>query len=108
MKNFKLLVKDINNNILHEPEFKTRLEAEEMQALILEKNEWNFPEGFTTEIQDNTASIEAEKTKAAQKQKDRGDRVTSLKTIDWSKVNSITEIKAILKALVDDNLKDEQ
>lgn len=43
MKNFKLIVKDQNNKILHEPEFDTALELEQHKGLILDKNEWNFP-----------------------------------------------------------------
>lgn len=151
MKNFKLICKDINGKT-HEPEFDTRLEAEEMQARILDKNEWNFatkevlvpswqetipakpevlddfgnvlepaiPEHIivhpdelkqvpdaTFEIIDNTIANEAEKAKETQKKSDRNDRVVNLKAIDWSKNLSNVQMQTILKALVEDNLKDE-
>lgn len=57
---------------------------------------------------DITAQVEAEKTKKDRMKKDRDDRVTNLKSIDWNAVNTNAELKAIVKHLVDDNLKDEQ
>jgi hypothetical protein len=40
---FKLIVKDLQNNILHEPTFASLEEAEAMKSDILVFNDWNFP-----------------------------------------------------------------
>ena len=61
---------------------------------------------FTTE--DKTAEYEQEKQKKDKKKKDREDRVMSLKNIDWTKVDKIADLKQIVKALVNESLKDEE
>lgn len=67
-----------------------------------------IPAQFEVVIEDITAQVEAEKTKEKAKKDARVLRITNLKAINWAQVNSIAEIKEIVKHLVDENLKDEQ
>lgn len=57
---------------------------------------------------DMTKEIEAEKTKKEKKKKYREDRVLNLKKIVWKDVKTIAELKDIVKALVDETLKDDE
>lgn len=66
-----------------------------------------IPAQYSVATEDITAQVEAEKAKEAQKKADRSNRVVNLKSIDWSKNLSNVQMQAILKALVEDNLKDE-
>jgi hypothetical protein len=152
MKNFKLIVKH-QGIIKHEPEFDTLEEMQAHQALILEKNEWNFPtkevvipawqetipakpevldaEGNVLEPAvpeyvvvhpeeikqvpdvefetiDNTAANESENVKKEKKHKDRGDRITEFKAIDWSKNLTQKQLQDIVKQLVKEAIKDDE
>lgn len=60
---------------------------------------------FTTE--DKTSEVEAEKQKKDKKKKDREDRVSSLKSIDWKNINTVQELKQIVKSLYEEALKDD-
>jgi len=60
---------------------------------------------FTTE--DKTSEIEAEKAKKEKKKKDRESRVTELKKIDWKNINTVQELKQIVKSLYEEALKDD-
>lgn len=96
----KWLTKELANNSFGLPE---REKLDEMGKPTGEI----IPAEFTYEIEDITLEIEAEKAKIENKKKDRKDRITSLKALDWSKIDTIAKLKAIVKMLVDDSLKDE-
>lgn len=51
--------------------------------------------------------IEAEKNKDLAKAQSRKDRMIALKAIAWPTVDTVAELKAIVKTLVDETLKDE-
>lgn len=67
-----------------------------------------IPAEFTYEIQDKTAEIEAEKAKRETKKVDRLSRVDQFKKIDWNTIDTIAELKGIVKALVKEAIKDEE
>lgn len=67
-----------------------------------------FPATVSFTIEDKSAEVEAEKQKKEKKKKDREDRVMSLKNIDWTKVDKIADLKVIVKALVNESLKDDE
>lgn len=67
-----------------------------------------IPAQYLVSTEDITAQVEAEKAKKDKKQKDRGDRVTSLKAIDLTKNLSATQVETIVKLLVIELLKDEE
>ena len=66
-----------------------------------------IPCEYTWVIEDHTAEESAKKTAHEAKVAARFDRVTNLKSIDWTKIDTIAELKAITKHLVNEVLKDE-
>lgn len=103
MKPFKLTVKDIQGNILHNPEFDTLEEAQAMKERIEQLNEWNFPEGFVVSIEDNTPKIEAEnQVKAAKLAK-----IQAVKALNLDAITTVAQCKAALKVMAAMLLKDE-
>ncbi|XGC82048.1 hypothetical protein ACES2L_06065 [Bdellovibrio bacteriovorus] len=54
---FKVVVKNLDGVVLHAPAFELESEAVAHKNLILEKNEWNFPEGFTVDVEDITEAV---------------------------------------------------
>lgn len=63
---------------------------------------------YIVEILDITAEVEAERTKKKTKHADRLSRIEQLKAIDWAKVNTVAELKNIVKLLAKEAIKDEE
>lgn len=68
---------------------------------------YKIPAEYTVEIEDITQEIEEKKSKEEKRKKDRRDRFDQLKKLDWSKIDTIAELKAVVKALTKEALKDE-
>lgn len=84
-------------------------EVQDEQGNIVEPAEYVEHESeYEIIIEDKTAEVEAEKQKKEKKKKDREERVMSLKNIDWTKVDKIADLKQIVKALVNESLKDDE
>lgn len=66
------------------------------------------PSEFTYEIQDKTAEVETERIKKETKKADRLSRVDLFKKIDWATVDTIAELKVIVRALVKEVTKDDE
>jgi hypothetical protein len=67
-----------------------------------------IPAEFTYEIQDKTAEVKAEKTKQDNKKSDRFSRVDQFKKIDWNAIDTIAELKVIVRSLVKEAIKDDE
>ena len=67
-----------------------------------------LPPDYTFEIEDITQEVKDKKDKEDKKIKDRKDRVVALAAIDWAKVTTIAQLKAIVKLLTEETLKDEE
>lgn len=88
---YKLTVKDLQGNILHEPTLETQIEALTMKSEIESFHNYNFPAhedeqgnlvaDFTVEIVDITAQVEQEKINA--------EALAYLASTDWLVVRSI-------------------
>lgn len=74
---------------------------------IIEAVYETIPAEYTVEIEDITQEIEEKKSKEEKRKKDRRDRFDQLKKLDWSKIDTIAELKAVVKALTEEALKDE-
>lgn len=79
--------------------------------LEIEKTRIYWDEKFTVTITDldpvDEVSEAIIKEKRDKKQKEREDRVISLKAIDWSLINNFNDAKPILKELVKEFLREE-
>jgi hypothetical protein len=67
-----------------------------------------IPAQYTYEIQDKTAEYEAEKAKREAKKSDRISRVDQFKKIDWNTIDTIAELKTIVRSLVKEAIKDDE
>lgn len=67
-----------------------------------------IPAEFTYEIEDKTAEVQAEKLKQDTKKADRFSRVDLFKKIDWNTIDTIAELKVIVRALVKEVTKDDE
>lgn len=63
---------------------------------------------YTVEILDITAEVEAEKTKRETKKLDRVSRIDQLKAINWVEIDTVKELKEIVKLLAKEAIKDEE
>jgi hypothetical protein len=59
------------------------------------------------EVVDNTAMIADKEAKTVDREKKYQARLTNVKNIDWSKVDTIAELKTIVRVLVEDFLKEQ-
>lgn len=101
----------VDNNSWGKKAFKetVKYEVKDDQGNVVEPAEYVEHESeYEIIIEDKTAEYEQEKQKKEKKKKDREDRVSSLKKIDWTKVDKIAELKEIVKALVNESLKDDE
>ncbi len=88
---YQLTVKDLQGNILHQPNFETLEEAQAMQDDILTFRDYHFPAhedeqgnlvaDFTVEIQDVTTKVQQDKINA--------DALLYLSSTDWYVTRSI-------------------
>lgn len=67
----------------------------------------NVPSEFSYVIEDHTAEIAAKEAAIAVKASAKAARIVSLKAIAWPTVDTVLELKAIVKTLVEEVLKDE-
>ena len=63
--------------------------------------------GYTVEISDITDEQEAEYTDRMIKKANRQDRITQFKNINWSNITTIAHLKIIVRALVEEVIKDD-
>lgn len=101
----------VENNSWGKKAFKEVIknEVQDEQGNIVEPAEYiEHDSEYEIIIEDKTAEYEQEKQKKEKKKKDREDRVMSLKNIDWTKVDKIADLKVIVKALVNESLKDDE
>jgi len=83
--------------------------VQDEQGNILEPAEYVEHEAeYEIIIEDKTAEVEAEKIKKEKKQKDRESRVTELKKIAWKDINTVQELKQVVKFIHEELLKDEE
>ena len=61
-----------------------------------------LPAEYTLEIKDITAEIEAEKQAKEVKKLAKEKRKDDRKKLDWNKINTVAELKAIVKSLVEE------
>ena len=66
-----------------------------------------LPPDYSFEVTDITEEVKAKKDKEEKKLKDRKDRVIALSALDWSKITTIAQLKAVVKMLAEETLKDE-
>ena len=59
-----------------------------------------LPAEYTVEVEDLTEQVKAEKAAKEAKDKAKAERKDSRKALDWSKINTVAELKAIVKNLV--------
>jgi hypothetical protein len=95
----KEAVLDEEGNVLEEAVEEVK-EKSHLEHLILKK--------YQVIIEDKTEEENQKKDKLIQKQNKRIQRIENLKSLDWSQVKTIADLKPILKTLVDDLLKDEE
>lgn len=100
---FKLIVNGKNGKE-ESDNFSTHQEA--LDHFNAHLNHWGPNAQFS--IEDNTAKDEAERTKRETKKADRDSRVDQFKKIDWSTIDTIAELKAIVRSLVREAIKDEE
>lgn len=74
---------------------------------LLEDALVTIPDQYTIEVVDISAEIADKKSKDLAKAQAKKDRVAALKGIAWPSVDTVAELKAIVKLLVDETLKDE-
>lgn len=100
----------VENNSWGKKAFKEVIknEVQDEQGNIVEPAEYvEHDAEYEIIIEDKTAEVEAEKQKKDKKKKDREDRVSSLKSIDWKNINTVQELKQIVKSLYEEALKDD-
>lgn len=83
------------------------ISSEQVTIDGIEYTSYKIPSEFSYEIEDISEEVKAKKEKEDKKLKDRKDRLDQLKKLDWSKINSIAELKVVVKALAEEALKDE-
>jgi len=64
--------------------------------------EYKFAAEYDLEVKDITAEVKAEKQAKEAKKLAKEKRKDDRKKLDWSKINSIAELKAIVKSLVEE------
>lgn len=122
---FKLLVKDSQGNILHEPRFKTSEEVEEHKLSILASdNPWRFPlkEPQQRDLLDENGEVvgsesyqdldisfeiidlSPESMGQASKEAEKVARLNDIKAIDLSKISTIAGLKAVVQLLINDKI----
>jgi len=67
-----------------------------------------IPADYSYSIEDNTTQVEAEKIRERTKKTDRVSRVGQLKAIDWATIDTIAELKTIVRVLVKEAIKDDE
>lgn len=88
----KLIVKDIDGNIL------TQTQGEDAElAKWLEEDSFKYPQVYTVEYEDLTAEVQAIKAKEDKRKLDKDD----VKKLDWSKVNTVAELKAVIRKFIE-------
>jgi hypothetical protein len=75
---------------------------------VIEATFQTIPSEYTIEQVDITQEVEAERVKKETKHSDRINRVGSLKNIDWQTIDTIAELKNIVKILVKESIKDDE
>lgn len=63
---------------------------------------------YTVEVLDITAEVEAERTKKKAKHADRLSRIEQLKAINWAEIDTVKELKEIVKLLAKEAIKDDE
>lgn len=66
------------------------------------------PAEYTYVIEDHTAEVEQERVKKETKHNDRVSRVDQLKAINWNTVDAVAELKAVVRLLVKEAIKDDE
>lgn len=74
---------------------------------LLEDALVTIPDQYTIEVVDISAEIADKKAKDLAKAQAKKDRIAALKGIAWPSVDTVAELKVIVKLLVDETLKDE-
>lgn len=123
-----------NGNITNTAKFDTQFEADEWLKDCVEKETFGKPEhqreltpriinkdGTITEatyetvpaeyeisITDITLEVEAERVKKETKHADRITRVSALKAVDFNSITTIAQLKAVVKLLVKESIKDDE
>ena len=94
------------------PERWTKDATEEQKAMALETRtvevmgqevvEYRLPSEYQIDVQDITAEVQAEKSKREAAKLAKEKRKAERKALDWAKINTVAELKAIVKNLVED------
>lgn len=63
---------------------------------------------YTVEVLDITDELKAERTKKETKHADRLSRIEQLKAINWAEIDTVKELKEIVKLLAKEAIKDEE
>lgn len=120
----KLFIKNLQNEVLQVAVFDNDKDLENFKE-VLKQGSWGKPEREETdemgkptgktlpaeyliEVVDITEEVKAKKDKEDKKIKDRKDRVIALQALDWSKITTIAHLKAVVKLLAEETLKDEE
>lgn len=84
------------------------INCDSQQKAEIEKNKiavsgiYGLPGEYEIQIEDVTAQIEAEKNLKLAKETEKQARKSARKALDWSKINTVAELKVIVKNLVDE------
>ena len=78
------------------------LESRTMEVMGEQVVEYRLPSEYKIDVQDITAEVQAEKSAKEAKKLAKEKRKDDRKKLDWSKVNSVAELKAIVKSLVEE------
>lgn len=99
---FEVIIKDSLGNQINYGKFYDEIEANEWIDLLKKKNA-----DLLFDKNDLRPAMEAEKAKDQAKAQAKKDRMQALKTIAWPTIDTVAELKAIVKTLVEETLKDE-
>ena len=104
----KLIIKNKNNEELQSVIFEDQKSIDDFKEVLKKGKSWGEEGDYSLEEIDVTQELVLEKTKRETKKIDRLDRIDKLKAIDWTKVTTIADIKAIVKILTKEIIKDDE
>lgn len=64
--------------------------------------EYKMAAEYSVDIEDITAQVQTEKAAKEAREKRKKDRKGARKALDWSKINTVAELKAIVKNLIEE------
>ena len=95
-------VKDTPMSPLSDEDKAKALETRTVDVMGEQVKEYKLGAEYEIDIKDITAEVKAEKQAKEAKKLAKEKRKDDRKKLDWSKINSIAELKAIVKSLVEE------